>query len=1017
MLKLKIKQITILFVVLLVGFAGIFNFVASQTASAAKSEAEQWFTRVPVSSYSKDDLTDFAYFLAGEANGGKQGFRGCQDRDSKTGNPNLSSQYVPFFNNFINDLQSPDQSKVKNFTSKAVKTLQQSSGTYQSGNAGSIDQQCDNIAHFGIQNGITYAGVPTGNQATKEQILSNISQKCSGNIASLTGVLNPGNIEQILKTLNDNDYKKIAGYFAVDTGGDSCNKIAAAVAPTFATYTTNQLNTICKNDPEALSLIKGVNDEQRGDTWDNSNNDCATVKKHLEALNSNNTDKNAGLQCGADTTPLSWIICPIFNAVESAGNAMNSVVTSQLEVNTCSTFNSGDKCNSKDASTSDAYKGAWSAMRNIALIIIVIAGLIMIIAQAVGSQSVDAYTIKSVMPRLLIAAILISLSWIIMEFFVNLSNILGEGIRVLIYSPFSGLAHSQSPVFTGQNVITLLFGGIAIVGGIMILLAFAGTVFLALLIGFLVVVLRQLVLVFLIIIAPIAIALYALPNTQKIFSLWWDNFIKLLMMFPIMVGFIAVGRVFSAVSLQQGGFVNTIIATVAYILPFFLLPMTFKFAGGAMGGIAQGLHGFGQKVNAGIKKRRSERWAGRREKFKNGELLSEQTPFKSLNRLGGRVNKIGAGVGHGGFWGAYGLNKLGKANLERLQSAQRDERLKKPGVQDMMQDDDVRMALFSGGIEEAQALIKRFVDNGSMTKERGAQVMAAAKSIGFDSASRLAAWRMEAAQGKGRALTKMAKLDNVDDNAMMSSIVDSIAEDTGVDQDRLLQDTMFAFGQGARVDLRQQSLADVTKDRFDTRTVSALSPRGMERLSKYMTDDAGHTGIHDGDRSIRMRTAAQLLATQESLTMMAEPTRKEFTDRMKTAGVFDYDNPSAVREMELARQVDPQAAANYDAANTQLAAARQAQAAAQQRFDDEVRQNRGNASPEAQAALDAARTRVESASSAARTHHDTLSGIATEIRSTSSTYGQSMPYGARDAVLQDQQQQQQNQPPPGGQPA
>lgn len=383
-------------------------------------------------------------------------------------------------------------------------------------------------------------------------------------------------------------------------------------------------------------------------------------------------DSTGSESCGTSNTMLTWIICPVFYVVRDAADVLNNAITDLLEIKTnpifggtqtgsnygnaaCDTTKTGSSCN--------AYRNAWSDMRNIALIIIVIAGLVMIIAQAVGSQAVDAYTIKSVMPRLLIAAIFIALSWIVMNFMVTLSDYLGEGIRTLIYAPFStlnattaghtigatngvgGYAEAAGGILGGIGTVSLLTVGLALFVSGGVLLSFAAALALGLLIGFLVVVLRQVLITFLIIVAPIAIACYALPNTKKAFSMWWDNLFKALMMFPIIIAFIAAGRVFSLVSFSEasnaGGesVLFAMVALVAYIIPYFMLPFTFKMAGSAMGGIAQGLHGALAKPRAMLRKR------GMQQAAKTGKERLERTRneryFKggNANNLRGRMNK------------------------------------------------------------------------------------------------------------------------------------------------------------------------------------------------------------------------------------------------------------------------------------------------------------------------------------------------------------------------------------------
>jgi hypothetical protein len=67
-------------------------------------------------------------------------------------------------------------------------------------------------------------------------------------------------------------------------------------------------------------------------------------------------------------------------------------------------------------------------------------------------------------------------------------------------------------------------------------------------------------------------------------SLW-----KLLLIYPIIMALLAIGRVFAEI--VQGapgtqGLVEVIIKLVAYIGPFFLIPAAFKYAGGIFANIA-----------------------------------------------------------------------------------------------------------------------------------------------------------------------------------------------------------------------------------------------------------------------------------------------------------------------------------------------------------------------------------------------------------------------------------------------
>lgn len=314
------------------------------------------------------------------------------------------------------------------------------------------------------------------------------------------------------------------------------------------------------------------------------------------ANNDNGGDKK---QLDCDTqfdNPLTWIICPVIDILAGFVDWVDGIITQQLQVDTDPIFKTSGTVNCSNdkaiSSTSDAYFCAWRTFRNIALGLTAIAGLIVVISQALGFEILDAYTIRKVLPRLLIAVIGITLSWPLMKLAIEFTNDLGYGVRHLIYAPFSGLpdkldlsfgGHGFNALFgTASAALVLGASAVALVIFIGVILAYAGTAALAVLIAILVLVLREVLITLLLLTAPVAIITYVFPNTQRIYKLWWESFAKALMMFPLIAAFIAAGRVFSAISLATPGPLNQMVGFAAYFAPYFLIPATFKLAGGAL---------------------------------------------------------------------------------------------------------------------------------------------------------------------------------------------------------------------------------------------------------------------------------------------------------------------------------------------------------------------------------------------------------------------------------------------------
>lgn len=339
--------------------------------------------------------------------------------------------------------------------------------------------------------------------------------------------------------------------------------------------------------------------------------------------------------CDGSGDPLSWFICPVINMINGAITKMQAIIDNLLEFDVATVFD-------RSKASGQAYYTAWNSFRLVGIAVVVIAGLVMVITQALGLEVFDAYTVKKVVPRLFLAAIGISLSWYLLQFLANFTNDVGLAVRNMIYWPFRNIGNGD----TGLTSASGFLAGDLLVGGILFTLGIAGTLSLvvtaglAALVAFLVLILRQLVLILLILLAPLAIALYILPNTQKVYHLWWDSISKGFMMFPIITAFIATGRVFSVVAANAGGSgihhtVNEVISLIAFFLPYFALPFTFRLAGGALGTLAGLTNDRSRGAFDRLKNFRANQAAQGWERKKNANLFRGGTE----NNWRGRINR------------------------------------------------------------------------------------------------------------------------------------------------------------------------------------------------------------------------------------------------------------------------------------------------------------------------------------------------------------------------------------------
>jgi len=475
--------------------------------------------------------------------------------------------------------------------------------------------------------------------------------------------------------------------------------------------------------------------------------------------------------CNASGDPLTWVVCPVVGMLHEATNTMQSVINHLMTIDVNSTF---------DTSTASgkAYYSAWNSFRVFGIALIVIAGLVMVISQALGMEIFDAYTIKKVLPRLFIAAIGISLSWWIMKFAVEMTNDIGIGIRTIVLYPFQGMAGNAGL----QNWASSLLDDLALVGayaflqigGVLSLFATAG---LAALIAFLVLVIRQIVIIFAILIAPLAIACFVLPNTQKAYHMWWETFSKALLMFPIISLFIAAGQAFSIVASSDSSSsysINKVVALVAYFIPYFALPFTFRLAGGAIATLG------------GIVNDRSRGGFDRLKKYRGRKIEESSAQMKAGTRFNNRaLNTLTARA----TTSRLGFGERGKAAYEQKMALASHEFGRTGQGQAIQFNDPALQAMTYGSAMEARANMAR--DWGVSQSEVESAIAGVKANGGFGKARQIWATKQLAATGTG-----------YDDTAQMYSAISRVAGSNSELAGSMWGEMRGASERAGRVDLK-----------------------------------------------------------------------------------------------------------------------------------------------------------------------------------------------------------------------
>ena len=297
--------------------------------------------------------------------------------------------------------------------------------------------------------------------------------------------------------------------------------------------------------------------------------------------------------CGVDG--IGWLVCPLMSFAGSLGDASYSAISYFLSI---------DKGIFKDQENG-GLEQAWKFFRDIANAVFAVIFLWVIFSQ-ISNVGVSNYGIKKILPRLIIGALLVNLSFYLCQLAVDLSNILGFSLKGVLEGAASKVGTQSAEVGTFN---TFIIGGIALVGvGLFIFLAVSIPTLLALLLALIVVlvilIVRQAAVILLIAISPLAFAAWLLPNTENLFKKWVSMFRGLLIVFPVISLLYGAGKLAGAVLAASATDdpnnpkeTMQLAALAASILPLGATPFVLKSSLNSLGSFAGKLGGLSGLAN------------------------------------------------------------------------------------------------------------------------------------------------------------------------------------------------------------------------------------------------------------------------------------------------------------------------------------------------------------------------------------------------------------------------------------
>lgn len=426
------------------------------------------------------------------------------------------------------------------------------------------------------------------------------------------------------------------------------------------------------------------------------------------------------MDCNVDG--IGWIICPTMRVLSNALDGAFNFISEKFLIINQDIFGS-------------SVEGFWNVFRNIANALFALVFLI-VIASQVSNIGISNYGIKKLLPKLIMVAILVNLSFTLCKIAVDLSNIAGMAANNIFGGDLLATSFSEEDIARGAGVPNIqagviTIGVLGITSAVALYIAFP-TLLLVLLSGILavlstVVILsaREALVLLLVVVSPLAIASTLLPNTQKLFDKWKSLFMGMLLVFPI-IGLIWGASSVAATILStrvNASWIDQILALAIMCVPLFATIPVVKGSMNALGKLGGKLNDMGGKFKGGV-----DNWYKGSRAGKWGDHLQQNRATSRSLKQAGVPQYKGRGFNPRN-WSAYANKGVNKA------SGQFGKDLAASGVyaadEEETKEVSQRAALLNSGydsgaeIGQAQADLERFINSGDAQGARAAaQILA-----------------------------------------------------------------------------------------------------------------------------------------------------------------------------------------------------------------------------------------------------------------------------------------------------
>ena len=563
--------------------------------------------------------------------------------------------------------------------------------------------------------------------------------------------------------------------------------------------------------------------------------------------------------CGIDGG-LGWLICPVMTFVANINDAAYGAISGFLDIKPA-ILSSGDNSGAKQG---------WDFFRNIANAIFAVIFLWIIFSQ-ISNVGVSNYGIKKILPRLIIGALLVNLSYYLCQIFVDLSNILGHTLKDALESGAGEIGTTSEAAGWGSAIAATIVGvgGVAAFAALAIGIPTLAAGFLAIMTVFIILVVRQAGIILLISMSPMAFAAWLLPNTEDLFKKWLKMFRGLLLVFPIISLLYGAGKLAGAV-LASSATVDPnnpdetlhLVALAATTMPLIATPFVLQNSLSSLGSIGAKIGKLSSAANGNLKNAVMNKsrisdvknaWKSRSAR-KLAERRSGNTMYgRAARKLRESNSILGKGLG-------IAMNPAAALDNNWIG--------KKIGLGDGAR--AAQEAYDKAATEKAERAI---------TYQYGGDAEAALKDKKADKYTRIAAVNQLKGQGAHGAdvvadyLRDGGEVDSVSMANALTEMKGSHAgvSEAGVSALKALQSGKSSFSLGDK-DSSGNVVGDSAKDEFNSLTKDGVSKLSNEAIAKQSADAIKHSAIKRND-------ALKLLKDNRLRSMMSQDTKNALVNK------------------------------------------------------------------------------------------------------------------------------------------